>query len=174
LQEQFETRVLRHNRGVKQAGFLVLRKTAMPGILIEIGFLSNREEEKFLESDEGQEYIASAIFRSIRDYKQRFEARNNLKPAKANIQPENKDLIEFRIQVASSKKKINDKSGPYKMFQEVWEFEENSQFKYTTGFANDYESISNQLQKVKEKVPDCFIVAFKNGKRVPVSSVKKN
>jgi N-acetylmuramoyl-L-alanine amidase len=173
LQEQFETKANRHNRGVKQAGFLVLRKTAMPGILIEIGFLSNRDEEKFLISEEGQEYIASAIFRSIRDYKQRFEARNNLKqPGKDNIQPKNKDVIEFRIQIASSKKKINDKSGPYKLFQDVWEFEENSQFKYTTCLANDYETITKQLKKVKEKVPDCFIVAFKNGKRVPLSSVK--
>jgi N-acetylmuramoyl-L-alanine amidase len=59
------------------------------------------------------------------------------------------------------------------MFQDVWEFEENSQFKYTTGFSNDYETITKQLQKVKEKVPDCFIVVFKNGKLVPVSSVRQ-
>ena len=173
VQEQFETRAGRNNRGVKQAGFLVLRKTSMPGILIEIGFISNKTEEKFLESEEGQDYIASAIFRSIRDYKQRFEARNNLKPKpKETQQPENKDLIEYRIQIAASKKKITDKSGPYKIFKDVWEFEENSHYKYTTGLSNDYETIAKMLPKIKEKYPDCFIVAFKNGKRIPVPAVK--
>ena len=173
LQDQFEQRAGRFNRGVKQAGFLVLRKTVMPGILVEIGFLSNRNEEKYLESEEGQNYIASAIFRSIRDYKQRFEARNNLISTNKDTDKTGKsDLIEFRIQVASSKKKINDKSGPYALFDDVWYYEEKSQFKYTTGYANDYVSINKQLLKVKKQAPDCFIVAFKNGIRVPVSTVK--
>jgi len=173
LQEQFETRAGRHNRGVKQAGFLVLRKTAMPGILVEIGFISNRDEEKFLESEEGLAFISSAIFRSIRDYKQRFDARNNLKtPNKENEKTEGVDLVEFRIQIASSKKKIDNKTGPYKQFKDVWEFEENSLYKYTTGLANDYETINKLLQTVKKQVPDCFIVAFKNGVRVPVSTVR--
>ena len=173
IQDQFEKRVGRFNRGVKQAGFLVLRRAAMPCMLIEIGFLSNREEEQFMDSEDGRVYIASAIFRAIRDYKNKYDARNNLsRPVTENIVPENKEIIEFRIQIASSKNKIKEKTGPYRQFDDVWEFEENSLFKYTTGLADDYETISKLLPKVKEKVPDCFIVAFKNGKRVTVSSVK--
>ncbi len=73
IQEQFQNRVGRINRGVKQAGFMVLWKASKPSILIETGFISNLEEEKFLKSEQGQDYLASAIFRSIRDYNQDME-----------------------------------------------------------------------------------------------------
>lgn len=73
VQHQFQYKVNRFNRGVKQAGFLVLYKTAMPSVLIETGFLSNREEEKFMNSEEGQTYLASAIFRAFKEYKNELE-----------------------------------------------------------------------------------------------------
>ncbi len=69
IQSQFETRVGRHNRGIKQAGFVVLWKTNMPSILIESGFISNVEEEKYLMSKRGQELMASGIYRAIKAYK---------------------------------------------------------------------------------------------------------
>jgi N-acetylmuramoyl-L-alanine amidase len=69
VQDQFRTRAARHDRGVKQAGFLVLYRVAMPAILVEAGFLSNPEEEKYLVSETGQAHIASAIFRAFREYK---------------------------------------------------------------------------------------------------------
>jgi N-acetylmuramoyl-L-alanine amidase len=69
VQSQFENRVGRVNRGVKQAGFLVLYKTTMPGILVETGFISNPEEEEFIASDKGQSLIASAIYRAFKEYK---------------------------------------------------------------------------------------------------------
>jgi len=63
------------NRGVKQAGFLVLYKTAMPGVLVETGFISNPKDEKFLLSEKGQDQIAGAIFKALRDYKNQLENR---------------------------------------------------------------------------------------------------
>lgn len=69
VQTQFRERVRRKDRGVKQAGFLVLWETGMPSILIELGFVSNPTEEAFLLSNQGQDYLASAIFRAFRDYK---------------------------------------------------------------------------------------------------------
>ncbi len=186
IQEQFETRVGRRNRGVKQAGFLVLRKTAMPGVLVELGFLSNRAEEKFMASEEGQVYLASAIFRSIRDYKIRFEARNNLHlsrneeasvqgvmplpDATADFKPQ--EVVEFRIQVASASRQIGENEGPFRLFGDVWSYKDGQMYKYTTGLSSSYEQISQLLTEVRKVIPDSFIIAFKDGERVPVSSVR--
>jgi len=69
VQSQFRERVQRKDRGVKQQPLYVTSRTAMPAVLIELGFLTNPTEEDFLNSERGQSYMASAIFRAIRDYK---------------------------------------------------------------------------------------------------------
>ena len=76
VEHQFKERVKRHSRGVKQAGFIVLWKTAMPSVLIEVGYLSNANEEKYLNDSYGQTLIASGIYRAIRDYKVEIESSN--------------------------------------------------------------------------------------------------
>jgi len=73
IESQFKERVGRKSRGVRQAGFLVLWKTTMPSVLVEIGYLTQNKDEKYLSSDTGQEYIASAIYRALRDYKVELE-----------------------------------------------------------------------------------------------------
>jgi N-acetylmuramoyl-L-alanine amidase len=73
VQDQFEHRADRPSRGVKQAGFLVLWRASMPAILIELGFVTNPSEARFLNSEYGQDLLASAIFRSIREYKEQYE-----------------------------------------------------------------------------------------------------
>jgi N-acetylmuramoyl-L-alanine amidase len=79
IQDQFRSRVGRKDRGVRQAGFQVLWRTTMPSVLVELGFVTNPEEEKFLISEQGQDYLASAIFRAFRDYKQAIDNRSGLK-----------------------------------------------------------------------------------------------
>lgn len=73
MDDQFVNRANRKSRGVKQAGFVVLYEASMPSLLIEVGFLSNPSEQRFLASDYGQTIMASAIYRSIRDYKVEYE-----------------------------------------------------------------------------------------------------
>jgi len=73
VQTQFEERVQRDNRGVHQAGFYVLWSASMPSVLVELGFLTNPEEARYLNSDQGQSYLASAIFRAVRKYKTQYE-----------------------------------------------------------------------------------------------------
>jgi N-acetylmuramoyl-L-alanine amidase len=75
LQDQFTQNSGRFNRGVKQAGFLVLFRTAMPSVLIELGFLTNKSDEKFLISEKGQESMANSIVKAFRIYKSETERR---------------------------------------------------------------------------------------------------
>ena len=69
VEDQFKKRVGRNSRGVKQAGFVVLYKTAMPSVLVETGFITNEKEEDYLGSDQGQDLIASGIYRAFKEYK---------------------------------------------------------------------------------------------------------
>ncbi len=73
IQNQFEERVQRKNRGVKQAGFYVLWGASMPAVLVELGFVTNKSEAAFLASESGQDYLASAIFRAVRSYKAQYD-----------------------------------------------------------------------------------------------------
>jgi N-acetylmuramoyl-L-alanine amidase len=73
VQHYFKNYAGRHDRGVRQAGFLVLVRTAMPSVLIETGFATHNEEEKFLADMVGQEIMASAIFQAFAEYKKEVE-----------------------------------------------------------------------------------------------------
>jgi N-acetylmuramoyl-L-alanine amidase len=186
VQDQFENRAKRHNRGVKQAGFLVLWKTTMPSVLIEAGFISNEAEEKYLLSEAGQDYIASAIYRAVGTF---FEDReeniisdllaiDTLKRVKndtlANVIIEEKQInneygIMFCIQIASSSKSLIEPNEYFKDF-EVKEYKINNTYKYTVNENNDYIIVKNGLAEVRKKYPDAFIIAFEKGKKI---SVKK-
>lgn len=75
IEGQFKTRLKRHSRGVKQAPFVVLYECGMPAILSEIGFISNYKEETYLASEEGQIYIASSLYRAIKEYNMELSTR---------------------------------------------------------------------------------------------------
>jgi len=107
IQEQFRERVGRFDRGVKQAGFLVLYKTTMPSVLIETGFLTHKDEEKFLNSEIGQEYMASAIFRAFKEYKLEIESKSGSN-GKANTQVK-EDETQNKSDEASSNSQKNKK-----------------------------------------------------------------
>ena len=76
IQRQFEGRVKRRNRGVKQQPLAVLRGSTMPAVLVELGFLTNPGEEDFLQSTQGKELLASAIYRAVKEYKFKREQRD--------------------------------------------------------------------------------------------------
>lgn len=75
MQKQFRQTCRRADRGVHQAGFLVLKASAMPSILIELGFISTPEEERYLNSEEGAGTMAKGIYRAFLNYKREHELR---------------------------------------------------------------------------------------------------
>ena len=82
IQTQYKEKNNRYDRGVKQAGFWVLFMTTMPSVLTETGFITNPEEEKFLNSKEGQDKIASSIFRACSEYIADIESKSSKFPVK--------------------------------------------------------------------------------------------
>lgn len=74
IEYQFNKRVGRKSRGVRQAGFWVLWRTSMPSVLVEVGYLTNPKEERYLNDELGQVYLASGIYRALRDYKNEIES----------------------------------------------------------------------------------------------------
>ena len=74
VEKEFGKSNERPNRGVKQAGFLVLAKTTMPSVLVEVGFLTNKEEEKYLNSELGKAKVAASLYRAFRNYKRDIES----------------------------------------------------------------------------------------------------
>jgi len=181
IQTDLKERAKLTDRGVRQAGFLVLWKTSMPSVLIEVGYLSNPKEEQFLNSSEGQELIASSIYRAVKNYKQKVDAIANAQqaPAKSDStkteKTENKttppitgNSIEFKVQIASSQIPITNTSPQFKSIEDIDTIKVNGVYKYLTGSSQSYSEALEYCKIVKQKFPDAFVVALENGKMIPL------
>ena len=93
----------RNDRGVRQAGFLVLRATAMPSILIELGFISNKDEEKYLNNNDNQVKLATAIFNGIKEYKHELDKKSGLNNEELGIRNEE---LKNEVKVEDKKEKL--------------------------------------------------------------------
>ncbi len=182
VQDEFREKARRTDRGVMQAGFLVLWKTSMPSVLIETGFISHPDEEKYLSSESGQDYLASAIFRAFRKYKSDIENSSKFesKPAvsetvPAPVPPVSKpDSLYYKVQVFSSKTDISASDPSLKDYSEIEKFRSGEWTKYAVGRFPVYEQADTFLRKVREKYPDAFIIAVKNGELIPVARAMQN
>ena len=178
VENQFATRANRKSRGVKQAPFYVISRTNMPSILVECGFLTNPKEEEFLHSDLGQDYIASAIFRAFRTYKENIEIEeNNLKNKNQLISDStNNDTIVvkekkkestllYKVQIGTFLKSMSNQD----QFIELKAEEEkiNGTYKYYVLAGNnkkDADKLKDYLREIGFK--GAFIVAFQDGKQI--------
>ena len=168
IQDQFKNRARRNDRGVRQAGFVVLWNTTMPSVLVETGYISNPNEEKYLSSEAGQEYIASAIFRAFRDYKERIESKSSI-----TVPPPQESHVFFKIQIASSRKPIPLDSKIFKDMVGIEEWRIDDLYKYTVGHSPDYNEMLAYQNSVREQFRDAFMVAVKDGKIIPMSEALK-
>ena len=178
----------RGNRGVRQAGLLVLRKTSMPSVLVELGFISNREEERFMRSTAGQNKLADALFRAFSTYKDGYDRKQgslNGSVAKAPVkvnsgqnnpptkqvttsktQSSKKGQVIYLVQILTSDKKLPSNSKLLKGYKNVSVTYEKRLYKYTYGESSDFNTIKQVRRRLVKDFKDAFIIAYKDGKRV--------
>lgn len=187
IQKQFKDRVGRPDRGVKQAGFLVISYTTMPAVLIELGFLTNAGEEEFLQGDLGQDYMASAIYRAFKEYKGIMEG-VEAAPAPPPVKPDSTvtppkpepvtttvaDAIRFKVQIATSSTRIDPKPKNFNGLEGVQEHKGAGLFRYTMGDEPSLEKARAVQQRCREKGYDgAFIVAYKGTERIDLQEALK-
>jgi N-acetylmuramoyl-L-alanine amidase len=157
----------------------------MPSVLIELGFLTNKNEGKFLNSKIGQQKMAKEIAKSIHKYYRQLKA-NTVASATQKDSPllkENprfsevsipKEEVIFKIQIASSKNKILVKSYNFRGLRNVQRVKVGSYYKYYYGITSSFKEAKNSLLKAKKNgYSDAYVAAFKNGKKVSLSKVLK-
>lgn len=181
VQKQFRDRVGRPDRGVKQAGFLVISYTTMPAVLVELGFLSNAAEEDFLQSSKGQDYMASAIYRAFKDYKGMMEGVDStpVMPEPAVITEDTPpvviaDGVRFKVQLATASQPLAPEPKNFKGLEGVEEHVGAGLYKYTVGNEATLEDARNVQKLCRDKGFDgAFIVAFKGGERIDLQEAVK-
>jgi N-acetylmuramoyl-L-alanine amidase len=176
----------RSNRGVRQAGLLVLRKTSMPGVLIELGFISNRTEERFMASVEGQTALAQAIYKAFGEFKSDYDRKlgsmatatppRETAGSHAPTYEENKTVTEttpvrtdniiYKVQILTSDRKLSAKDKRFKGYDDISFYIEKGVYKYTYGSTSDYRKILSMCKKAMKDFNGAFIIKTKDGKRI--------
>jgi N-acetylmuramoyl-L-alanine amidase len=191
LQSEFKT-IGRYDRGVKQAGFLVLYKTAMPSVLIETGFLTNPNEEGFIGKQDGQEKMANAMLKAFVKYKNDYEGKtlsedHIVAPVKTDTKPTAISVVDtvtaaeipssevfFSVQIVSSAEKLTLDAEQFKGVP-VKEYTQDNLYKYYTGiFVKDLDGAKKHKIAMQEKgFSSAFVIAFSNGERISIEKAIK-
>ena len=171
IQNNFTRKLKRLNRKVKQDNFQVLRETIMPSVLVELGFLTNKKEGRYLNSKKGQQEMATAISEAVLQYianlKVNTIAVSDVKTIKVNS-------TEFKIQIASGKNKISTKSYNFKGLKRVQRVSVGEFYKYYYGNSLDYNQVKKSLKRAISKgYTSAFIVAFRNGEKISLQEAIK-
>ena len=171
IQNNFSFKLKRNDRKVKQDNFQVLRETIMPSVLVELGFLTNKNEGRYLNSTKGQEQMSKAITEAVLNYV------NNLKlNTVINTVTEKTPVksLEYKVQIASGKSKIATKSYNFKGLKKVQRVNIGRYYKYYYGNTSSYNAVKKSLKTAKEKgFTSAFIVAFKKGEKISVQQAIK-
>ena len=198
IQRQFKNTAKRIDKGVHQAGFLVLRETTMPGVLVELGYISTPDEERYLLSEAGTSALAKSIYQAFANYKNRHDS-----PSARSVEPSptlpkestpdkpapktekktpapapkknntSKAKPVFKIQILASDKKLSNQSKQFKGLSPVGYYQEKGLYKYTYGDNTDYNKVLRTKKQIASKFKGAFIVAFKNGKKMDVNQAIK-
>ena len=186
----------RPDKGVHQAGFLVLRETSMPSCLIELGFITTPDEEDLLNTPSRVDDIAKAIYDGFAQYKNKYDrrvavpyrpangaAKNDIptivpdqEPAKKVVEPTKKTVNTskssvpiFKVQILVSNRALRSGDSHFKGETDFDSYQEGGMVKYTMGASTNYNEIYRLRKSLLEKFPEAFIIAFKNGQKCDVN-----
>ena len=208
----------RQDMGAQQDNLAVLRLSSMPGALLELGFISTRDEEDFMNSSRAETLYARGIFNAFLNYRKRHggsitipymkmddpvpeppvveEARVEPIEAKSvkNPEPEvveapqaevkqpevkkpetkkpaaSSDAPVFKVQILSSSSKLKSTDARFKGLKDIDCYQDGGMYKYTVGASTNYNEIYRLRKEVAAKIPEAFIIAFKDGKRMDVNA----
>ncbi|MHA6281286.1 N-acetylmuramoyl-L-alanine amidase family protein [Salinimicrobium sp. CAU 1759] len=184
IQMNFATNLKRVDRGVKQAGFLVLRETYMPSVLIEAGFLSNKTEGAYLNSDKGQSEVSKSIVDAIKSYRNsiNLEVLNgpsyNLPIELATVPADNVsdtyEGITFKVQIAATGKKVDAAPKNFNGLKKVERIKEGKLYKYYFGTTSSYLQIKELHDLAKKRgYQTSYIVAFRENVKITLDEALK-
>tara|TARA_B100001175_G_scaffold81587_1_gene68260 strand:+ start:818 stop:1957 length:1140 start_codon:yes stop_codon:yes gene_type:complete len=165
IQEFFVNDLNRKDRKVKQAGFLVLRNTYMPSVLVETGFLTNKTEGKYLNSTKGQNEISSSVSKAILKYLSNLDKnRVGLIIDTKSIKKEIKYI--FKIQISASSKLLDLKPYNFKGLSAITKTKTiDGLYKYYYGFTTSYNEAKVLLKTaINSGFKSSFVTVFKDGK----------
>ena len=173
IQNNFSQKLKRRDRGVKQAGFWVLHNTYMPSVLVETGFITNRKEGDYLNSERGKQEISKSILDAVLDYKSSL----NPEISTENLSVEdtkNIAQIIFKVQIAASSNKVAPKSYNFKGLSPISRTKLTSVYRYFYGETTDY----NKAKELKNEAigvgyTSAFVVAYKNNTRISLKEALK-
>ena len=184
IQQSFVKNLKRKNRTVKQAGFLVLRNTYMPSVLVETGFLTNSKEGAYLNSKRGQTEISKAIAKAIMQYKSSLDGTlftglvMDTVPVETTRTPTTSSraaATTFRIQIAASTKKMALKPYNFKGLSDISRVKSGSLYRYYYGSFSSYKSAKKAVSKLTKKgYKGAYIKAFKGNKEVSITHEMKS
>lgn len=194
IQKKYTNELKLFNRGVKQGPFLVLNQTAMPSVLTELGFMSNREDNDYMSSEKGQRELAEAIAEAVLYYKKEYYGIGNFQVSVEDIKEKSQEIandvidkkveeekakpvingVVFKVQIKAFDKKISTNSNEFNGLQPIDVFQEGGWFKYTFGEASNLNEAKDLQNKAKKAgFTDCFIVAFYQGKKISLTEAQK-
>jgi len=181
----------RNLRGVKQKSLYVTWQTLIPSVLIEVGYITNEEERRFMNSQEGKRILARGIYDGIIRYKKDFDlsrealagesvnrrdtdANANLSsvPATPKDEVKSKDEVVFMWQVFISSVPLKDDDYRFKKLKCSY-YKDKNMYKYTYGSSTDYDEVLRMQAEIRKLFPDAFMIAMKNGKRVDINEVRQ-
>jgi N-acetylmuramoyl-L-alanine amidase len=181
IEKNFANKIKRKSRGVKQASLWVIHQTAMPSVLIETGFVTNKSEGAYLNSKKGQQEISISISKAILDYKDNLYKNIAGIPTVYNNEIANNvnedvftDVV-FKVQIAASSKSLETKPYNFKGLDIISKEKIGNLYKYFYGNTSDYNEVKRLEDEAKRKgYSSCFIVAYKEGKKVALAEALKS